>query len=90
MKKRVPPFKIASTAISCAVGFYLVTFVYCFDIFSLPTRSWDGWLGPLVRSDSQALDIGAWETNAPDRSLYRAFAPLCYLWLRVQGLSPGE
>ena len=38
----------------------------------------------------QKQNIGSvWHTDAPNRSLYLAFTPLCYLWLRVQGLSLG-
>jgi hypothetical protein len=90
MKKRIRPFTIATEVAFCAIGFYFAAFVWYFDVLSAPTRSWDGWLGPRVRNDSQAIDIGSvWHTDAPNRSLYRAFTPLCYFWLRVQGLSLG-
>jgi hypothetical protein len=90
MKNLVRAFKIASVTSACAIGLYLAAFVCCFDIFNAPTRTWSGWLGPLARNDSRAIDIGSvWHTDTPNRSLYRAFTPLCYFWLRVQGLTPG-
>ena len=88
MKKRIRPFKLASLAVCCVVGFYVAAFVYRFDIFSAPVRSSDGWLGPLVRGESQAVDAGKiWHTDAPDVPSYRAFRPLCQLWLGLHGIS---
>jgi hypothetical protein len=90
MKKRIRPFKLVSAAVCCAVVFYVVAFVCRFDIFSAPVRSSDGWLGPLVRGDSEAVDVGkVWHTDTPDVSLYRTYQPLCQLWLWLDGLSPG-
>ena len=90
MQKRIRAFKIASIAVVCAVGSYLTAFACCFNILSAPARSWDGWLGPLARSDSHAIDIGSvWHIDSPNRAIYRTFTPLCYLWLRAQGLSLG-
>ncbi|HEX5219119.1 MAG TPA: hypothetical protein VFZ59_06090 [Verrucomicrobiae bacterium] len=91
MKKRIQPLKIASVAVISGIALYLAASVYCFNVLSAPARSWDGWLGPLERRDSKAIDIGkAWHTDAPNHSLYRTFSPICYLRLRVQGLSPGQ
>jgi hypothetical protein len=91
MKARVQILKRVGVALCCAIGLHAVPFVYRFDIFSSPVRSWDGWLGPLVRGDSQAIDIGSvWHTDTPNLSLYRAYQPFCWVWLRVQGLSLGS
>lgn len=88
MKKRLHLFKVAGVAILCAVGFYVTAFVIRFDIFSAPVRSSEGWLGPRVRGDLQAVDAGKiWHTDAPNVSSYRAFGPLRELWLRLHGLS---
>ena len=49
-----------------------------------------GWLGALARGNSRALDIGeVRHAHTPNLSLYQAYQPLCWLWLRVQGLSLG-
>ena len=61
--------------------------MYQFEIFSAPVRSAESWLGPLVRGDSVAVDAGkVWHTDAPEVSLYRAYRPLCRLWLWFDGL----
>jgi hypothetical protein len=80
------PFKLFSAALCCAFGIYLAAFVFRFDITGAPVRSSDGWLGPLMRGDSQAVDIGkVWHTDHHDAPMYRAYRPLCRLWLWLNG-----
>ena len=91
MEKRIHSFKIAAMVILCAGGLYLASFVWRFDILGAPVRSSSGWLGPLPRGDSNAVDIGkVWYSDSPDTSLYQAYQPLCRLWLWVEGLSMGS
>ena len=91
MKKRIRPLKLVSLAVCCVAICYIAAFVYRFDIFGAPVRSSTGWLGPLQRGDSHAVDIGkVWHTDSPDASLYRSYRPLCQLWLDLQGFSIGR
>src|SRR5215213_118075 len=92
-KKRIHPLKFAILIVGGAYCFYVGAFVYRFDIFSAPVRNSDGWLGPLVRGDSQAVDVGkVWHTDNPQLSLYRTYGPLCrwWLWLHVCNLNPDR
>jgi hypothetical protein len=78
-------------AISFAIGLYVVGFLYCFDVGSAPVRSSDGWLGPLLRGDTEVRDIGkVWYADRPDASMYRTYRPLCWLWLQLDGLELGS
>jgi hypothetical protein len=72
----------------CALALYVGSFVWHFDIFSAPVRGGAyGWLGPAIRVDSHAADIGeVYDYEGTDFSLYRAYHPLCVVWLRVNGL----
>ena len=87
MKTCERPARFAMIVICCAVAFYVAMFVYHFDIFGAPVRSSNGWLGPLVRGDTNAEDIGKiWYTDRPNDRCYLVYWPLCRLWLTINGL----
>ena len=71
------------------LALYIIAFMWCFDVFSSPVRNnRHGWLGPLMRGDTHSQDVGkVFEYQSEDLSYYRAFLPLCRLWLIAQGLS---
>jgi hypothetical protein len=82
---------IMTAGICFAVGLYVAGFLYHFDITSAPVRSSEGWIGPLVHGDTEISDIGkVWYAEKPDVSLYRTYRPLCWLWLRLDGLELGS
>ena len=70
------------------LALYIIGFVWCFDVFSSPVRNnRHGWLGPLIRSDTHSQKVGkVYEYQSEDLFYYRAFLPLCRLWLIAQGL----
>jgi hypothetical protein len=73
----------------CVLALYVGSFVWHFDIFSDPARDdAHGWLGPVIRADSHAVDIGGvYDYEGTDFSLYHTYHPLCVVWLRVMGIS---
>jgi hypothetical protein len=72
------------------VAIYLTGFILQFDVLGSPLRGHDGWLGPRIRGDANAVDIGkVWFHEMPDTELYRGYQPLCQAWLWLEGLSLG-
>jgi len=71
------------------LALYIIAFMWCFDVLSSPVRNnRQGWLGPLIRGDTHSQDVGKiFEYQSEELSYYRAFLPLCRLWLIAQGLS---
>jgi hypothetical protein len=71
------------------LALYVGAFIWRFDVFSSPVRNnTHGWLEPLIRGDTHSQDIGkVYDYQSDDLSYYRAFFPLCKLWLIAQGLS---
>ena len=71
------------------LALYIIAFMWSFDVFSSPVRNnMHGWLGPLIRGDTHSQDVGkVFEYQSEDLSYYRAFLPLCRLWLIAHGLS---
>jgi hypothetical protein len=64
------------------------SFVLVFDVFGFPVHGSEGWLGPARRGDPQLVDIGKiYDYEGDDLSLYRAYRPLCRLWLSFNGLT---
>jgi hypothetical protein len=83
------PLRLLCTICGIVIGLYVGGFIWCFDVLSSPVRSYThGWLGPLIRGDTHSQDIGkVYDYQSDDLSYYRAFFPLCKLWLIAQGLS---
>lgn len=70
----------------------LVIFVFVFEPFGLPVRNNDyGWLGRTPRGSKCIMDIGKvnyWECK--DISVFTSHRIQCRLWLRANGLEPGQ
>ncbi len=79
------PLRLLLASCAFLLAFYLVAFVWCFEIFSAPVRDNEhGWLGPVIRGHSHIVDIGkVYYNEDTDISLYRTFRPLCKVWLWV-------
>jgi len=81
------PFCMIVLTFGIGMVLYFAAFIYCFEIFSSPVRDdAHGWLGPLMRGDTHSVDIGkVYYYEGTDFSSYRAFRPLCRVWLLVTG-----
>jgi len=82
------PLRLLCIFCGSSFALYAIGFIWCFDIFSSPVRDdQHGWLGPVIRGDTHAHDIGkSYFRDDADISYYKAFFPLCKLWLVAQGL----
>ena len=86
MNSPARPIKLACLIVFGVTCLYVAAFVHRFEVLGAPVRSAEGWLGPLVRGDKTAVDIGkAYFTERPDDSAYRAYQPLCRVWLWLGG-----
>ena len=81
------PLRLLAMTCGLLVNLYFAAFICRFEIFCSPVRDEvHGWLGPLMRGDTDSVDIGkVYYYEGTDFSSYRAFRPLCKVWLRVMG-----
>lgn len=67
--------------------FYLMSFAILFEVFGLPTRTHNDWLGPKLRFDQSYIDIGGvYEYQQKPTYFHLAFHPLCRAWLITNDL----
>jgi hypothetical protein len=80
--------KMALAAAVIACGLYIAAFIVAFDIFSPPVRhQQQGWLGPVIRGDTQFVDIGkVYVLETEPTAPYRILRPLCVVWIWANGL----
>lgn len=82
--------KVAKLFICLTLGLlalYLISFFVVFDVFSYPTRTSQGWIGPAKRDNPQVLDIGGgYEYQGTSVTAYSIYQPCCWAWLKVNAI----
>jgi len=81
-------FRLMAFIIGIVLTLYVAAFVWRFDVLSAPVQNERyGFLGPQIRGDTHAVDIGkVLYYESDDVSRYRGvFRPLCKLWIWVNG-----